>query len=328
MIPEGLECCLGQRQVLLRPRTGVDGRYLFYALQSRFVKEQIAWSDGTGSTVSNIRIPVLKAFEIPRQEYETQIADNLASIDEKIELNRRQNRTLEAIAQTLFKHWFVDFEFPDENGNPYKSSGGAMQPSELGEIPAGWKIGCIGYFVEHKKRSVNPASTPDTSFHHFSIPNFDADSDPKVELGSTIQSNKYIVEENSILVSKLNPRFPRIWAVLELPGPGPICSTEFQVLVPQKCTYAFVFCLLKSAYVKSEMINRVSGTSGSHQRINPDDLLSIEAPIPQIKVVEKFDEAVISLIKKQEVNLAENKTLANLRDTLFPKLMSGEIRVA
>jgi len=314
--------------VLLRPRKNVDGKYLFYSLQSKYVKEQIAWSDGTGSTVSNIRIPVLKGFMIPRLDNESGVSEILAVLDEKIELNRKQNRTLEAIAQALFKRWFVEFEFPDENGRPYKSSGGAMQPSELGEIPVGWEVGSIGDLVELKKLGVNPEDHPEDYFHHFSIPNFDDGQAAKPELGSTILSNKYLVHGNSILVSKLNPRFPRIWPVLHVPSNLSVCSTEFQVLAPVGEAYSFVLYLLKSPYVASEMVMRASGTSGSHQRISPNDLLSIEVSKPAKHLVERFHSAVFENIRKAQANLEENRVLASARDTLLPKLMSGELRVA
>lgn len=111
MIPEGLQCCLGQRQVLLRPKKSVNGEYLFWALQSPFVQHQISWNEGTGSTVSNVRIPVLKALKIPRNgSAEAAIAKVLSDIASKIENNRQANQTLEQIAQAIFKSWFVDFE--------------------------------------------------------------------------------------------------------------------------------------------------------------------------------------------------------------------------
>ena len=110
-IPDGLTCCLGQRQVLLRPKAGINADYLLYALQSPVVQEQIRWNEGTGSTVSNIRIPVLEKIEIPRLGASEQfIAAALKSVDDKIDLNRRINQTLEAIAQAIFQSWFVDFE--------------------------------------------------------------------------------------------------------------------------------------------------------------------------------------------------------------------------
>lgn len=111
LIPEGLKCCLGQRQVLLRPRKDVCGEYLYWALQSPFVQHQIAWNEGTGTTVSNVRIPVLKSLEIPRLgHHESGIANTLSCIAGKIQLNHQINQTLEQMAQAIFKSWFVNFE--------------------------------------------------------------------------------------------------------------------------------------------------------------------------------------------------------------------------
>jgi type I restriction enzyme S subunit len=88
IVPAGLECCIGQRQVLLRPKREVDGKYLFYALRSNFVRHQIFWNEGTGSTVSNVRIPVLEALKIPRLgSSEKSIGDLLGALDDKIDLN-------------------------------------------------------------------------------------------------------------------------------------------------------------------------------------------------------------------------------------------------
>lgn len=175
-VPEGLTCCLGQRQVLLRPKVGVNPDYLLYALQSPFVQDQIRWNEGTGSTVSNIRIPVLEKIEIPRLgASEESIADALLSLDAKIDVNRRINQTLEAMAQAIFKSWFVDFDpvkakiaakaegrdplraamtaisgkpdaeldtLPPDQFAPLAATAALfpdeMEDSELGEIPKGW----------------------------------------------------------------------------------------------------------------------------------------------------------------------------------------------
>ena len=112
-IPAGLKCCLGQRQVLLRPDPKkVDSRFLLYALQSPYIQNQIGWNEGTGSTVSNLRIPVLEALSVPTPELPIQreVAETLGAIDDRITLLRETNTTLEAIAQALFKSWFVDFD--------------------------------------------------------------------------------------------------------------------------------------------------------------------------------------------------------------------------
>ncbi|APZ43102.1 restriction endonuclease subunit S [Acidihalobacter ferrooxydans] len=301
--------------------------YIYYVLLPR-QKELKDLASGSATPILSKGLFSRVTVDLLPFHSQQAIAEILSSLDEKIELNRKQNRSLEAIAQALFKRWFVEFEFPDENGRPYRSSGGAMQPSELGEIPVGWEVGCIGDFVEHKKDGINPGDQPDELFFHFSIPNFDDGQAAKPELGGTILSNKYLVAPDSILVSKLNPRFPRIWPVFGVPGERSVCSTEFQVLSPGEGAFGFVLCLLKSPLVASEMVSRASGTSGSHQRINPDDLLSIEVIKPMEDVIERFHLAVLDGIRKAQANLEQNRVLGEVRDTLLPKLMSGELRVA
>ena len=160
LIPDDLKCCLGQRMVMLRPdHERCDGKYLLYALQSNRVQNEIRSHEGTGSTVSNLRIPVLKSLPIPTPDLANQkaIAHILGTLDDKIELNRKTNETLEAMAKALFKSWFVDFDpvrakaegrptgFPAEISDLFPDS---FEDSELGEIPSGWRVAPVGDVVE------------------------------------------------------------------------------------------------------------------------------------------------------------------------------------
>lgn len=161
MIPAGLECCLGQRQVLLRPNPSkVDGSFLLYALQSPDVQRQIGWNEGTGSTVSNLRIPVLESLNVtvPPMEVQKGVSSSLAAIDDRITLLRDTNATLEAIAQALFKSWFVDFD-PVRAKRDGRAPEGmdeataalfpdSFEDSELGEVPRGWGPARLNTLIE------------------------------------------------------------------------------------------------------------------------------------------------------------------------------------
>src|SRR3569833_116769 len=151
-IPPGLRCCLGQRMVLLRPdRKKVDPGYLLYTLQSVSVQHEIRVNEGTGSTVSNLRIPLLEEIPIPYRPLAEQraIAHILGTLDDKIELNRSMNATLEAMARAVFKSWFVDFD-PVRSKAERRDPGlpkpladlfpDSFEDSELGEIPKGWEV--------------------------------------------------------------------------------------------------------------------------------------------------------------------------------------------
>jgi len=244
----------------------------------------------------------------------------LKSLDHKIELNQQINKTLEEIATAIFKEWFVDFNFPNSIGK--------FQETEIGKIPVGWKKGSIEDLLFHSKDSVNPLKQVDVNFIHYSIPAYDEGNNPSIEKGSTILSNKYQVKSNSILVSKLNPRFPRTWAIGEIEEERSICSTEFQVLVPRKpFYYSYCLWLFAQTFVIDKMKGNASGTSGSHQRVRPQDILDIEIALPTDEVL-KLHHVTVSAISKQiDFNKKENQTLINLRDTLLPKLMKGEIEV-
>jgi len=151
-----------------------DPLYVHYFLQSPFYKEHIAGILG-GSAQPNANAQQLTNVQITKfdPDYQRQITTVLSSLDDKIELNRRMNKTLEDMGKTLFKRWFVNFEFPNEEGKPYKSSGGGMVESKLGEIPQGWKIKDLGEIFEINTKSINPSKHPDQVFWHFSIPSYD-----------------------------------------------------------------------------------------------------------------------------------------------------------
>ncbi|TXE59621.1 hypothetical protein FOT57_04695 [Serratia ureilytica] len=136
LIPEGIECCLGQRQVLLRANNKVDPYYLFWALQSPYVQHQISWNEGTGTTVSNVRIPVLKDLKIPRLGVaESWIAKTMTSLALKSQINKKINQTLEQMAQALFKSWFVDFE-PVKAKIAVLEAGGSQKDATLAAMTA------------------------------------------------------------------------------------------------------------------------------------------------------------------------------------------------
>ncbi len=339
-IPPNLRCCLGQRMVLLRPnREHVEPRYLLYALQSSEVQHEIGVNEGTGSTVSNLRIPLLESLPIPTVQLAEQraIAHILGTLDDKIELNRRMNETLEAIARALFKSWFVDFDpvrAKAEGRDP-----GLPQPladlfpsrlvdSELGEIPEGWKVGRFGDVVELLRDQETPLSSPGELFHHFSIPAFDEEQSPKLEYGESIKSLKSRVPAGVILISKLNPEIERVWMVDVHAGERAVCSTEFLVLHARPpFTRSYVYSLARSPLFRQQIEGLVTGTSKSHQRARADSILDLAVVTPPSPIVAAFDHSADNLLARTLECRRESRSLAALRDTLLPKLISGELRL-
>lgn len=281
-----------------------------------------------GSTVKSLRLGHLISFPAPNPtltEQET-ITKTLSDLDSKIELNNQMNATLEAMAQAIFKHWFIDFEFPDENGKPYKSSGGKMVDSELGEIPEGWEVGKIGEITKYIRDQVLPYQNTNKNYNHYSIEAYDIGMRPISQLGAEILSNKFIVHNNTILVSKLNPRIRRIWPVIIVKENG-ICSTEFLVFKPNDIEFCYFYGLISTNILWENLIQKARGTSSSHQRISADDILNILVPIPPQNILKSYEKVLLPYLVKRENNISVQTILQQTRDSLLPKLMSGQIRV-
>jgi type I restriction enzyme S subunit len=242
-------------------------------------------------------------IDLPPLEVQTRIAEILSSLDDKIELNRQMNQTLEEMAQALYKHHFVD----------------GIDPENL---PEGWRKLKVCDILEQVTAAINPLNYPDVSFIHYSLPAFDNGKMPTVDQGSTILSNKTIINSDCILFSKLNPRFPRVW-IVHNPVENAVCSTEFLRFIPLPGYFSFTYCLLNSKLFIDELQPKATGTSGSHQRIKPADILHQEVSLPNN--LSEFEQKIIPIIHLIDSNINEIQSLIQTRDYLLPKLISGEI---
>ena len=330
---------LAQRLICLRGKPGVlNNNFLKFLMQSNGVQEQLR-SRATGTTVlgikqSELRKVILTLPPFPEQQA---IAHILGTLDDKIELNRRMNQTLDEMARAIFKDWFVDFgpvRAKLEGREPYLPLElwglfpDRMADSELGEIPDGWGVGALGDVVSQIRNNDNPQLSPETLFSHFSIPAFDQGKIPIREFGRDIKSTKSRVQPGAVLVSKLNPEIERVWLVdIESEEPG-ICSTEFLVLWPTPpFQRSYVYCLARSASFREQVQTLVTGTSKSHQRAQAGPVLSLPAIIPSVTAVHAFCQQVSVLLERSLSYRREVTTLASQRDALVPKLVSGEVRV-
>jgi type I restriction enzyme S subunit len=294
----------------------------------------------TGSTFPNVSAQQLARIPWPilTETQETYIASVLGAIDDKIELHRRFNETLEEIARTIFKSWFVDFDpvrakmegrapfgMDAETASAFPAS---LAPSDLGEIPEGWKAGQLDELVSISREGTNPYDAPDDLFDHYSIPAFDDGRRPVRQPGEEVRSTKFLLRQGCVLVSRLNPRIPRVW----LPAPAndihSVCSTEFAVTFPRPpFTTEFIYGLLSSSVFQDDLATLVTGTSGSHQRVKPVDLQRMAVPIPASAPVRIFTDSVSPMLRRIALNVAESTSLADLRDLLLPKFVSGELRI-
>ena len=280
--------------------------YIYYLLLPR-QKELKDLASGSATPILSKGLFSKVTADVVPLPTQLAIVEILSSLDEKIELNRKQNRTLEAIAQALFKHWFVDFEFPDENGRAYKSSGGTMQPSELGEIPVDWQTGRLddvivlqrGFDLPQTKRTPGPypvlaASGKNGSHDEFKV------KGPGVTTGrSGVIGRVFYVHED-------------FWPL----------NTSLWVKEFKKAKPAYAYFLLMSLDFEGFKAGSAVPT------LNRNHVHSLDMVIPSMELIDKFEEMASSLLARQKCNTEQIDTLSALRDTLLPKLMSGEIRVA
>lgn len=358
-IPEGLMCCLGQRQVLLRLKPNVDPNYLLYSLQSPFVQNQIRWNEGTGSTVSNIRIPVLEKIEIPRHsKAESIIAAVLGSLDAKIDLNRRINQTLEAMAQAIFKSWFVDFDpvkakiaaieqgedplraamraisgktdaeldqMPREHHDQLATTAALfpdeMEESELGEIPRGWKVKAVSDVAGFASGKVDVSE--------LSINNYISTENMLENKGGVNQATSLptvlavpCFSKGQILISNIRPYFKKIWLarfdggrsndVLAFNATENDCSEFLYNLFYQDEFFEFMMRTSKGAKMPRGDKAAIAGW---------------KFPCAGHTLRSSFSEKVRPFYSYIESLNTEAECLSTLRDTLLPKLLSGELSV-
>ena len=241
IIPKNLRVCLGQRTVLIRPnKNKVCPMFLVYFMLGDEIQAKLL-GRSTGATVSHLNMRDIRnlAFpKLPPLPTQRKIASILSAYDDLIENNTRRIKILEDMTSTIYRQWSVEFRFPGHENVP-------MVESELGLIPRKWEILKFSDIVELLRKGVVPSKFPEEIFAHFSIPAFDNGCMPSFDSGDIIRSNKYLVTENCVLVSKLNPHIPRVWLPFLNTIHRAIASTEFLILKPKPpvdCVYLFNFC--------------------------------------------------------------------------------------
>ena len=282
VIPEWLTEANCADLVIVRPGSGFNSHYLAYLLTA-IGRDQID-AHIVGAVQQHFNVGSAKLLRVPRPPRAKQdaIANVLRVLDERIDLNREMNRSLEATIAAIFRSWFVEFDPVTKKaagGAPPNMSDeiAALFPSDFKDgVPARWDQVFLSAVATISKGQTNPKDKPSELFEHYSIPAYDNNKVPVRQCGNSIQSNKFRVPSNSILVSKLNPEILRVWWPTEEVGHNSVCSTEFIVLQPKPSVpLSFLYCLLTERNFREELCGSVTGTSNSHQRIKPDDLMRI-----------------------------------------------------
>ncbi|EOU1892294.1 restriction endonuclease subunit S [Clostridium perfringens] len=323
--------CVHDGWLILDGFKGVYDNFLYYNLIENRIK---LLSLSNGSVFRNLKTDIVKNFNIklPPLEEQKSIAKILSDLDEKIEVNNKINKNLEEMAQTIFKQWFVDFEFPNEEGKPYKSSGGEMVESELGMIPRGWNISELGelYEVKGGKRLPKGHSLQDTKTKYPYIRVTD------VANGSIDKKSlKYISEETREKIDKYNINYSDLY--ISIAGTVGIVGMINKSLDNASLTENmakikvgnidkyYLYLLLNSKQGQETILSKVVGST--QPKLPLYAIKSIKILKGDNRINKKFYDYVNSLFMTRENNLDINERLEKLRNTLLPKLMSGEIRV-
>lgn len=322
---------LGKSACYFNVIENVNKDYIKYVIMSPDFKKYIE-QHYTGTTIKNVSLKTMRnyTFKLPSENHQLLVSKILSSLDSKIELNNQIISNLEELASTLFKRWFVDFEFPDENGNPYKSSGGKMVDSELGEIPEGWEITELKSIVDvvDNRGKTPPLEKDKTDFPIIDVKTLSGNG----RVVNYNKAQKYVSEEtysswfrsghpkiNDILISTVGS----IGEIkMFLTDKGTIAQNVVGLRAKKHLEYHLYQFLL---YNKSNLITYNIGSV--QPSIKVTNLLKHKVLLPNKKDLNKFNSVMIGLTDKI-INLSkEINSLTEIRDSLLPKLLSGEIEL-
>ncbi|WP_198674995.1 restriction endonuclease subunit S [Aliidiomarina taiwanensis] len=304
------------------------------SLRQRLVKplidldKKIKNSEQTNQTLEQIAQAIFKSWFVDFEPVKAKM--------EALEAGGSQEEALLAAMQAISgkdKSQLTQLQTENpENYNQLRTTAelfpSAMQDSEQGEIPEGWLLEPFSNIARLDTTSVKPAKEPEKIWEHYSIPAFDDGMSPAFDLGANIKSNKYRVFPESVLVSKLNPHFPRTWLPDVLDSNAAICSTEFMQFVPIKPSQrAFVAGVVKSDSFQNGIMMRVTGSTGSRQRAQPKQVAEMEVLLPSEELRNIYSVLIAPQLESQASNIREALNLANVRDALLPKLLSGQLQV-
>ena len=291
--------------------TIADPYFIYYYLtQSSVIESLQAIAEQSTSTYPSIKPSDIEDIELDLPELETQkkIGSTLRMLDRKIALNEEINDNLEQQAQAIYHERFE-----------------TVSPNDL---PSDWRIVTLGEVATISNKSFNPLKEPEILLEHYSIPAFDEARFPVFELSTSIKSNKFIIDASCFMISKLNPTTKRVWKPYCLTG-NAVCSTEFIVYKAKDKTITdFLYSVIDSNSFSDFMCSHVTGSTGSRQRTTPSDTLSYELILPSEDDLAEFQSLVSPMYAQIRINAIENDRLKRLRDSLLPKLMSGEIDVS
>ena len=323
VMDEVLPARVNQHVAIIRVDSAIiNNKFLLYTLLN--MKPHLLCISGIGGTRNALTKKMIEDLEIelPSLTEQERIARILGALDDKIELNKRINGNLEAQAQALFRRCFVDFEFPDTDGKPYRSSGGEMIDSPLGEIPKDWSVGKLteiadylnGLAMQKCRPLDNEVGIPVLKIKELGNKKCDFSSD----LCSESIKKEYIVNDGDVIFSWSGTLMIDIWC-------GGKCGLNQHLFKVTSKNYPKWFYYFWTAYHLDKFIRIAKDKAVTMGHIKREDLHSSEVLIPNNETFFRMSELMQPMLDQQIVNNLENKSLAELRNSLLPKLMNNEL---
>ena len=303
--------------------------YLYWVLRTPQYRTYCA-NRATGSAVVALSRQDFLDYPVPPRNSTRKNLGLFEGIDRKISNLHQQNETLESIAQTLFKHWFVDFEFPNEDGKPYKSSGGAMVRSDLGDIPVGWTFGKMEDVIEVRDGTHDSPKQTDIGFYLI--------TSKHLKKGSIDFESAYLISESDYVEVNKRSKVDTYDILLSMIGTiGLLCFVMDEKInfaikniglfkTSKNLDYAeYIFLSLSSTYGSEYFRTRLAGTTQSYLTLR--SLREMPLIVPNKEVLLGFKKVAKAIFRKSHAHKQQIQTLTQTRDRLLPKLMSGQLRI-
>lgn len=299
-----------------KAKKGFNSKFLYYYLKDRNLNTMAGGSSHPLLTQGQLN---LLEVELPEEIHQNSIATLLSSLDESIKTNEEINKTLEDMAKAIFKEWFVDFNFPNAIGK--------FQESEIGEIPIGWKVYELGDLIDTisetyrfgDKEKIIFLNTGDISEGEFLHRDYS-------EIHSLPGQAKKSIKRNDILFSEIRPANKR-YAFVNFDSADYVVSTKLMVLRTKKINPLLIYFFLTREETLKELQHLAESRSGTFPQITFTQLKDLKIVLPTGETLDKFIAILEGYYSQSKQIIEENQTLINLRDTLLPKLMKGEIEI-
>ena len=331
---------LGQRVMQYRANAAkLSPRFLLYSFLSPALQHQFGSHEGSGSVVSHIRVGDCFKFKLklPPLPVQDEIASLLGALDDRIALLRETNATLEAIAQALFKSWFVDFDPVRAKQQGLAPAGvdeatatlfpDSFEESALGSVPKGWRVGTLGELADLNAKTWSGRSHPERVQYLdlANVKNNEVAAFMEFAFDDAPSRARRALRNSDTLVGTVRPG-NRSFAFIHEPQPHLTASTGFAVLSPRAVdNTAFVY-LGATQDASIEHLAHVAD-GGAYPAVRPDAVSGLVCTVPSAAVLRAFNAVACPLLEKVSANQRQARTLATLRDTLLPRLISGQLRL-